>query len=802
MNAMPLKQYQSKRRFSETPEPRGKSTPKKKGKRFCVQKHAASHVHFDFRVEINGVLKSWAVPKGPSMNPSDKRMALLVEDHPLDYLSFEGYIPQGNYGAGKVIVWDIGTFQPLTGKSPAMQFKQGVMHFVLEGKKLRGEFTLIKTGKEKQWLLIKKSDQYISKQNFRLNIDSALSHSTLLDKRESHPEHKKKMPAFFSPMLATLVDEAFDDKGWDFELKWDGYRALAFIDKKTHLFSRRGILYDRKYPEILEAVSFISERAILDGEIIALDEKGKPSFQLLQNPEKPKALQYIVFDLLFLHGKDLRTYPYRERRNLLESILPKHDPRLVLSPVVERAGKKLLKESIKRGFEGVIGKKNDSIYVPGKRSAEWVKVKTTHRQEAVIGGFTRPKGSRKGFGSLLLGIYKKHRLIYAGNCGTGFDDRLIQDLHRHLEKVVISQSPFADYQHDKNAVWVKPKLLCEVKFTEWTKEGKMRHPVFIGLRQDKPAKEVNREQPKQRNTKRTFNFLTHQDKVFWPEEGYTKGDLLAYYQAVHSFILPYLRDRPLSMLRHPNGIKGKSFFQKNVEYDVPDFMETRKIRSEHEGRAIRYLIANNLEALLYVVNLGCIELNPWNSRIESLDHPDYLIIDIDPSTNGFKDVVQVAKTARKVLDEACVESYCKTSGKRGLHVLVPMPMGAAYTYEQTRVFAELLANVIHAELPGLTSVERSPAKRKGKIYLDFLQNRKAQTLASPYCARPWPGATVSAPLEWKEVNSRLNPAKFTIKTMPDRLKRRGDLWEGMLEQKTDLDYAVSCLERYLKKRRS
>lgn len=819
---MSLREYERKRDFKDTPEPKARTKSGRGGLKFVVQKHAASHLHYDVRLEMDGVLKSWAVPKGPSLNPADKRLAMHVEDHPLDYLTFEGVIPSGQYGAGQVIVWDIGTYATKEGGKRKEEeqrllndYKKGHLSIVLSGKKLNGEFTLIRTnaggdGKER-WLLVKKKDAFASRIDVTDDDRSVLSPRRLIHAQKGR---RSDMPAFFKPMLATLIDHPFDDDDWVFEIKWDGYRALSFIQgNDIVIYSRNKTLFNQKFSSILQALrSLRGHSLILDGEIVALDAQGRPDFQTLQRSEKELVhLRYAVFDLLYMDGQDLRDEPLLLRKGLLKQLLQAAPERIMYSDHVVKEGISFFRQAEKLGLEGIIAKRADSRYHPGVRAKTWLKMKTVKRQEAVIAGFTEPRGSRKGFGALILGVYEGDELNYIGHTGGGFDAQGIRALHQRLLSLKRETSPFRQtIRTNAPVTWVEPKLVCEVKFSEWTRDNTMRQPIFIALREDKPAREVVREEPLRqkpgdaalRANKRAYRRpqaaqpavkLTNTDKIFWPKEGYTKGDVIAFYERMAPYILPYLKDRPESLLRHPNGIEGKHFFQKNIDYQLPPFARTVTIESESEERPIRYLVCDNRETLLYMVNLGCIELNPWNSRIDHVRNPDYMIIDIDPAKQHFSDLIKVARETHKVLDLACQQSYIKTSGKRGLHVVVPL--GAQYDYDQIRQFAELIANLVHRRLPQLTSVERRPSKRKGKIYIDYLQNRFAQTLAAPYCLRPWPGATVSTPLKWTEVKSGLNPNRFTIETVFKRLNKVGDLWEPVLNERIDLAESIACLQR-------
>jgi bifunctional non-homologous end joining protein LigD len=840
-----LKAYQRKRRFSETPEPRGGKKSGGQSLRFVVQEHAARRRHYDFRLELDGVLKSWAVPKGPSLNPADKRLAIMVEDHPLDYRTFEGSIPKGNYGAGTVIVWDRGTYHALESTDPvetARVLREGLQkghcRFFLEGEKLKGAFALVKLRKSprNQWLLVKQPDDFSGKADVREQAHSVATGRTLEELgRTREPKQRGKlprkeldlahlprgpMPHHVQPMLATLTDGPFDREGWLFEVKWDGYRAIAEVDGETILlYSRRHLSFVERYAPIVHSLRRLAYRAVLDGEIVVIDDKGRSRFQLLQNYQKDGGpLVYYVFDLLYLNGHDLRRCPLQERKQYLADLLDSL-PNVRMGEHIERDGIAFFKAVAAQGLEGVIAKKANSSYEEGRRSAAWLKFKVQRRQEAVIGGFTKPRGSRQKFGALVLGAYQGDDLVYIGHTGGGFTDRRLEEVYSRLEPLIQTKCPFKDTPKTNAPVrWIKPELVCEVTFQEWSEDGHMRFPIFAGLRDDVPARSVRREKaadlekvlakaegptanPPVRNhssdSKRRVSF-TNLEKVYWPEEGITKGDLIAYYREIAQVILPYLRDRPESMHRHPNGITAKSFFQKDVSHQPPpEWVETASIESHHGPKEkITYLLCQNKETLLYLANLGCIEINPWLSRVGSLEEPDYLVIDLDPEQIAFDRVVEAALATRKVLDQAGAACFCKTSGKTGLHVYVSLT--GKRDYDLVRQFAELISNLVCRAVPAFTSVARNPAARQQRVYVDFLQNRRGQTLAAPYSVRPSPGATVSAPLKWTEVRKGLDPTRFTMRTMPGRIARWGDLWKPVLGPGVDLTDCIARLERHLR----
>jgi len=608
-------------------------------------------------------------------------------------------------------------------------------------------------------------------------------------------------------MLATLIDEPFDDGNWIFEIKWDGYRAVAEIkDGEVDLYSRNNNSFNQKYKSIASALSSIDKDMIIDGEIVVLDNDGRSDFHSLQNFGRTGKgrLIYYVFDLIYFDGKDLTGLPLKARKEILKNILP-DIPAVRYNDHILQDGQAFYNIAKEKQLEGIIAKNIHSKYYRNKRSKEWLKLKIKKRQEAVIGGYTKPKGSRNYFGALVLGIYNdNNELEYIGHTGGGFTEGDLKQIYSRMEPLKQKNSPFIKKpKTNMPAVWVKPDLLCEVEFSEWTGEGIMRHPVFMGLREDKKPENVNRELPDKKiqpetdrsASKETINSrelkLTNLDKVYWPEEGYTKGDLIEYYEKVSGYILPYLKDRPESLLRHPNGINGKSFFQKDIAQLNAKWLKTQNIFSESNDKNIKYLVCNDEETLIYMANLGCIEINPWFSRIDNLEKPDYFVIDLDPEEIEFDKVIETARCVKEVLDEAGARSYCKTSGATGLHIYVPL--GAKYDYDAVKEFAHIIAKLTYNKIPGITSLERSPSKRKHKVYLDYLQNRRGQTLAAPYSIRPRPGAPVATPLEWSEVKTGLKPSDFNIKNIFRRLGHRGDIFQKILSDGIDIQKCIENL---------
>ncbi|MBC7903075.1 MAG: DNA ligase D [Gemmatimonadaceae bacterium] len=883
---MALKEYNKKRSFNATPEPTG---GKAGGEKliFVIQKHDATRLHYDFRLEMKGVLKSWAVPKGPSLNPADKRLAMLVEDHPYDYKDFEGIIPEGNYGAGTVIVWDQGYYGPLetTGdkskdeKDLLKQFKAGSVKIRMEGSKLKGEFALVKLkGRdENAWLLIKHRDKFAKEMDVTKKDKSVVSGKSLLQmekssgspkavakktatkktatnsapapvKKKSPSQQKNKerklsatslailklgtksaMPKIFGPMLATLTDKAVDKEGWLYEVKWDGYRALAFMNKgKSELISRNKKSFNEKFYSIYDALNELSLNAVIDGEVVVLDKAGISDFSKLQGwrSEADGTLVYYVFDLLWYDGIDLRVLPLSDRRTVLKDVLPENGA-IRLSDNFESTATGFYAIAEKMGLEGIIAKKADSEYLSDQRSTEWLKIKTQKRQEVVIGGYTNNEGSSKLFSSLLVGVYENRKLQYTGKIGTGFTETMQKEMLKTFKPLVVRKCPF-ESEPDINkpsrfrpnppmakAVWLKPSLVCEVSYRELTEDGVMRHPSFEGMRTDKSADEVvlekevsaekipskkksqgvgkiivaQKEQdrntflnPSEETQVRKVNGhtlkFTNLSKIYWPADKVSKRDMLNYYYQVAEYILPYLKDRPQSLNRFPNGIKGPSFYQKDVTGKVPDWIETYPYHSDADGEDKNFMVCSNEASLLYMASLGCIEMNPWSSRTKKPDNPDWCIIDLDPDKNHFDQVVEAAHVTRRVLEEQNIKSFAKTSGSTGIHIYIPL--GAKYDYEVSKEFARMIATRVHEELPSFTSIERLTKNRKGKMYIDFLQNRQRATLAAPYALRPKPGAPVSMPLHWDEVKKGMKITDYNIRNAIGRLREVGDIFKPVL----------------------
>jgi len=616
-------------------------------------------------------------------------------------------------------------------------------------------------------------------------------------------------------MLAELHNEVFSNDEWIFEIKWDGYRAIAEIENgEVNLHSRNNISFNKKFSRIAETLKAFDMNVVFDGEVVIIDDYGRSSFQLLQNYQKTGKgnLIYYIFDILHLEGHDLTRLPLIERKEILRKIIPDDLTGILYSDHIKGEGVSFYNAAKESGLEGILAKKADSKYEISKRSRNWLKIKTKKTQEAIICGFTEPKGSRDKFGSLVLGVMDEGELVYIGQAGTGFTDSTLKSIYDKLKPFITEKSPFNKKIKTKTPItWVKPKFICEVDFLEWTEEGLLRAPVFRRIRDDKNIDEIVKEE-EVNNVDETIDStndgimnkeitiqgkklsVTNLNKIYFPEDEITKGDIINYYRSVAKYMLPYLKGRPESLNRHPNGIYGESFYQKDIKNPPPDWVHIEKIFSKHNNKDINYLVCNDEATLIYLANLGCIEINPWFSRVENLDNPDYLVIDLDPEDISFDKVIETALVVKEVLDIAGAKSFCKTSGATGLHIYVPLD--AKYDYDVAKDFAHLIARFVHHKIPKFTSLERSPSKRQKKVYLDYLQNRQGQTLAAPYSVRPRKGAPVSTPLKWSEVKKGLNPADFNIHNTLKRLKKMGDIFKGVLGKGADIEKCISKLEAY------
>lgn len=946
---MALKEYRDKRKFARTPEPKGKVDKRKGPPRFVVQEHHATRKHWDFRLEMAGVLKSWAVPKGLTYDPDEKRLAVPVEDHPLGYMEFEGVIPEGNYGAGAVMVWDLGTYGVLEG-DPLTAYNNGKLTLILRGKKLRGEFHMVRTkmGGQTQWLMFKKRDgdaepgwtlpspstsattgrtidQIKADASARWQPDrettgSGIREQGLAGRRSSvigrgrtgrgrtsttydlRPTTKKVLkrlgiekpgpdpyPQDLRPMLATVVEKPFDNPKWLFEIKWDGVRTIAYVrregaESRVDLRSRGGHAVNHLYPEVVDALYGLPlPDAVLDGEIVALDDEGRSHFQLLQSRLQPGGdgakgtaplkIAYYVFDLLYLNGHSLLDHPLKQRREALAAVVPQNGT-VRLSDAVPGEGKQFYEAAQALRVEGIVGKQEDSAYQPGRRAASWVKIKITQRLDAVVGGYTEGRRARaKTFGALLLGAYDRDgALHYIGHCGGGFTDAELRRVYALLRARAESTCPFAEVPPtNERPTWVRPELVADVEYGGWTADKLLRFPVYKGLRDDKSPRDIvldprirrspgsgrkspvasrqslvpgpqsrssSKSGPKPTPGIRGANSwgglpdlpveFTNLDKVFWPQQGYTKGDLIRYYLEVGSVILPHLRDRPLTLRRFPDGIAGESFYQKDYP-DAPSFVEAVRIWTESGKDTLAAPLCNNLATLLWLAQLADIEIHTWFSRTTPLrrverapaatvkfadseaalrgsvlNRPDCVVFDIDPyifpdnklparkgekdpdySRRGFDAATEAALLLRGLLKTLRLDSFVKTSGKTGLHVFVPIVR--RYTFEQTHAFAKTVTQYLEGRYPKKVTTEWAAQKRVGKVFLDYNQNRIGATLASAYSVRPTPEATVSVPLTWKELERGLNPLRFTLKTVPGFMKKRNDPWAQLMAKPQRLE---------------
>ena len=839
---MTLEAYRAKRNRARTPEPFGdagaRAVPAAPSERrlFVIQKHAARRLHYDVRLEIGGTLKSWAVPKGPSVRHAERRLAVHVEDHPVEYADFEGVIPRGNYGAGEVIVWDRGWYRSAKPEPLEAQLARGRLEIELFGVKLRGRFSLVRTAKGRDWLLLKNDDAYADgDEPTERSPESVLSGLTVEELREAPARVarlRKRLAALGAParrvppteqpvMLATLATQPFSRAGWLFEVKYDGVRVIAAREGgEVELYGRAGQRFTARYPEIVTALRTLPlDHFVLDGEVVALDDRGRPSFQRLQSRmhltraadvEMVRAgtpVTGVFFDALALDGRDLRDLPLEARKECLALVVPARGVIQYGEHVLEH-GEAFYEAAGEQRIEGIVAKRLTSRYTGG-RSPEWIKIKCQLRQEFVVGGFTAPQGARARFGALHVGVYDGDALTYVGRVGTGFDDATLDAIWHRLQPLRRATSPFArGTPNGRGHTWVEPTLVCEVRFTEWTDEGGFRHPAFLGLRDDKDPSACRRETPAVADAPaievpvsptppapvddREVR-LSNLTKVFWPEERYTKGDLIAYYDTIAPWLLPYLKDRPLVLTRFPDGITGKSFYQKDAPHFAPSWLRTATIDAPDADREIAYVVVEDATSLRYVINLGAIPLHLWGSRVSSLDRPDWLILDLDPKGAPFADVVRVAVTLHRILDDLEVPASVKTSGATGLHILIPL--GARYSWEETRTFARLLATLgVEAE-PEIATITRQIRAREGKVYIDWLQNVQGQTIVAPFSARPLPGAPVSCPLRWDEVTARLDPKAFTIKTVAARVETVGDPVVRVLRDRVDIAAVLGRLER-------
>jgi bifunctional non-homologous end joining protein LigD len=890
----PLDTYAAKRKFNKTSEPGPKVVTARQGPLlFIVQKHAARRMHYDFRLEVDGVLKSWAVPKGPSLQLGEKRLAVEVEDHPFDYASFEGRIPDKEYGAGHVVVWDCGVYSPdeddqylFADREQAQQqvregLDKGKLSIFLRGMKLKGSFALVRTTTAKQWLLLKHEDRFATSDDLLSKSSSVLCGLTLdqLAARELPPQRLdatrlgpsgtvEAMPQELAPMLAETGDEVRSEPGWLYEPKLDGYRVLAFIEHaEVRLQSRGGIDLTPLFPEIVaDLAGQATESMVLDGEIVVLGEDGRPSFNALQNRAQVKVTKdlaevqrrtpavLVCFDVLHFAGINLRGASYLERRRYLsQCLLPSRHLQLMH---VSDDATKLYEVSLASGFEGIIGKRMDSPYQPGRRSAAWLKFKTVNTFEFVIGGYTKGKRGREALGALLLGYWQNNELHYVGHVGSGFDEQAVHDLQARLAGLIRKTSPFVTKPPlHRPTVWVAPQLVAEINFDSWSAGGYLRFPVFVRLRDDVPSTSVRSgpqeegHRPKSRPkptpadaigavlqqlegspTQLTLDVggqrirLTNLDRVYWPATGrhpaVAKRDLIRYLAAVSPYMLPHLCDRPLTMIRMPEGIDGERFFQKHWEQKLPEFVETVTVYSEHRADQHAYLLANNLPTLLWLAQVGTLEFHVWHSRAKVapdsinkksdyassreamedsvLNFPDYLVFDIDPyiysgkeakgaepelNKKGFAVGRRVAFWLRALLQQMSLDALVKTSGKTGLHVFVPIER--TVTFDGARQICEMVGRHVMQQHPKEITMDWAVIKRTGKIFIDYNMNVRGKTLNVAYSPRGVPGAPVSMPLTWEELEAA-EPLDFTMSNVLAKLEKTGDRWHDAFLNKYSL----------------
>ena len=850
---MPLDAYRKKRRFDTTPEPRGR-VDRGSGRRFVIQQHRATRLHYDLRLEMDGVLRSWAVPKGPSLDPGDKRLAVRTEDHPIDYGEFEGIIPKGNYGAGKVIVWDAGTFDMVDPPTAEEGWKKRKFHIVLHGRKLSGEWVLVQTGRDTDsWLFFKVADGFASTESIvESRPESVLSGRTIdqIDSNTSGTRHwhvaierelesrglkgpgRGSPPSRVAPMLATLVDEPFDDDEWLFELKFDGVRAIAWKNgDHVEIRSRNHNRFDRRFPEVVDGIRRLrADTAVIDGEIVVLDEGGRSRFGLIQprlhlsgdadiaQAARSTPAAYFAFDLLHINGHDLSPAPLEDRKAILRAVIGNDGVVRYTDHIIGR-GCQLFDAAAGHDLEGIVAKRRGSPY-SRRRSRDWRKIKRTRSDAFVVIGFTPPSSSRKHFGALVLGLYeRKGRLVCVGRAGSGFDDAMLASVHEDLLSRKSGEAPIDPVPADlARTTWVRPELVAEVKYNEWTRDHRLRGPVFVGFREDidpadcvvraEPDPDVGEPGPGEDGGADTGSGadspgggsdgwtrvrLTNLSKVFWPDRGWTKGDLIHYYRDIAAVLDLHLEGRPLVLKRYPDGIDGGHFYQKDAPDYTPEWLRTEAQWSEETQREIRYFVGGSPDTLVYLANMGGITQNPWHSRLGRLDHPDYAIFDLDPGAGvAFDQVRKVALEIKRVLDELELRAYPKTSGASGIHIYLPLEEDR-FTYGDVRRFTEAIARIVVDRMPDLATIERVVRKRPNAVYIDYLQNVRGKTVASVYSPRARPGAPVSTPLRWDEVRRRFAPGRYHMKNIVGRLGRMGDLFAPVLTDRQDISPFLEAL---------
>jgi len=904
---MALEEYRRKRDFKATPEPSGAAQgKKKKGKSkalsFVIQKHAASRLHYDFRLEMEGVLRSWAVPKGPSLDPGEKRLAVHVEDHPIDYGDFEGIIPKGQYGGGTVLLWDRGTWAPQEGEGdPVEGYRKGKLKFELDGEKLQGGWTLVRMhGRQggengENWLLIKENDATAqagsgdaivqerqesvdsgkdieeiaaepdrvwqsnkaekagkAAKNARKDRTDPTARTDPSDKAKKLASavpgaRKAKMPATIKPELATLVDEVPAGDEWIHEIKYDGYRALCHLDDgEARLITRQGNDWTDRFAPVASAAEDLPVRqAVLDGEVVVLEANGTSSFQALQNAlseNRGKDLVYFVFDLLYLDGYDLRPAPLAERKEALGKLMAGQSGAVRFGDHVEADGEGFYKQACDFGLEGIVCKRGDLPYRAG-RTKDWLKVKCLKRQEFVIVGFTDPEGSRAGFGALLLAVHEGKDLVYAGKVGTGYTERTLLDLRRKMDKLAVDKPAFKNPPRGAEARrshWVKPQLVAEVAFGEWTREGILRHSAFQGLREDKKPADVVRERPKElppeaepkkpikkpaakkkgavkikkgskpavhpapeetpapgRGRKPDLSIsgvrFTHPDKILYPGPDVTKRELGVYYSRIADWMLPLVADRPLSLVRCPEGQTGQCFFQKHVNDQFPK--DVKRVKIEEGGSDVLYGAVDSIEGILSLAQMGVLEIHLWGSHRDTIEQPDYVVFDLDPDEGlAWEKVVEGALTTRDFLAELGLKTFLKTTGGKGLHVVLPLTPRA--DWDEVKAFAKGVAEALAAAEPRKYTSKLPKADRKGKVFIDYLRNGRGATSIAPFSTRARSGAPVSAPLFWEELERDVRANTFTVRNLPERLESLpGDPWEDFAKVRQSMTSAMAAIQK-------
>ena len=802
----PLSEYNRKRDFAITAEPAGSPQA---GKReasalsFVIQKHDARNLHYDFRLELDGVLLSWAVPKGPSLDPSQKRLAVHVEDHPLSYGSFEGNIAPGQYGAGDVIVWDRGVWQPH--EDPHKSYAAGKLKFTLVGEKLSGDWALVRTrlkgsGDKEQWLLIKENDPY-ARAAADYDIVEAEPRSVLSNASVGKPKLKPTpprakahkvappLPEQFTPQLATLVDRA-PEGDWQYEIKFDGYRMLARIrDGEVRLFTRNGHDWTDRLPRQAKALQALKLKdSWLDGEVVSLNGDGLPDFQALQNAfdiGRSLDIVYYLFDAPFLNAQDQREAPVEDRRAALKAALSGSRSKLLrFSEAFSANHRDIFESACDLALEGVIGKRLGSPYV-SSRSADWIKLKCRLRQEFVIVGYTRPQGSRSGFGALLLAVNEDNGLVYTGRVGTGFDQAALKNIYAQLTPLERKASPLEKpltSAQARGVHWVEPTLVGEVQFAEWTREGVVRQAAFVGLRTDKPAAQIIHEQPRTakslKNAKTTSSDvnITHADRVIDKQSGTQKQQLAQFYDGISKWILPFLRHRPISLLRAPEGIEGEQFFQKHAQHlAIPHIKQLPQALDPGHARLMEI---DSADALVGAVQMGTVELHTWGATSDKIETPDLFVLDLDPDPAlPWKSMLEAAQLTLSVLDELGLQAFVKTSGGKGLHLVVPL--ARRDNWDTVKAFAKAIAQFMTEQLPERFTATSGPKNRVGKIFIDYLRNARGASTVAAYSVRARPGLPVSVPVSREELKGVRSAQQWTVANLQERLQSlKADPWAG------------------------